>query len=155
MILWEQSQLYLRGLPLALQQQTMTRINMKDLDHHPEVLPPIAELYNASAFCVLGGGMIAPMAAQTAQGVPLLLMMAATAPYGYHQPAAAAPAPTLPVMQTIQPQVQPVAPQTAPPINQTLPFAPGLRAEEYSAILANAIAKKLTPLFNNNHQSAP
>ena len=128
---------------------------MKDLDHHPEVLLSIVELYNASTFCMLRGRIIAPMATQTAQGAPPPLMMATTASYGYHQPAAAALAPSIPVLQTIPPQAQPVALQAAPPINQTLPFAPGLCVKDYSVIIANAITEKLTLLFNNNYQSAP
>ena len=53
----EQSLIYLQGLPDLLHQQTTCHYRMKNLDRHPKDLPPIAELYDASAFCVLEGGL--------------------------------------------------------------------------------------------------
>ena len=120
----EQSIIYLRGLPNLLQRQTTCRIGMKNLDRHPEDFPPIPELYDASAFCVLGGGMTMPISNTSAPTVPSI---AQTLPYGgaslfgIMAPSAAPIVPSAPTIPSAAPQVQTPAPA---PANQPLPFAP-------------------------------
>jgi len=151
----EQSFIYLRGLPDLLQCQTTCRIGMKNLDRHPEDFPPIPELYDASTFCVLGGGMMMPISNTSAPTVPSI---AQTLPYsgaslfGIMAPSAAPIVPSAPTIPSAAPQVQTPAPA---PANQPLPFAPGLRAEEFSALLANSIAEKMSALWAPQQNSAP
>ena len=77
----EQSLIYLRGLPDLLHQQTTCHHRMKNLDRHPEDLPPIAELYDASAFCILGGGLMMTIAnVPVPTAVPVIQAFPATVP---------------------------------------------------------------------------
>jgi len=143
----EQSIIYLRGLPNLLQRQTTCRIGMKNLDRHPEDLPPIPKLYDASAFCVLGGGMTMPISntlAHTVSSIAQTLPYSSTSLFGMMAPSAAPIVPSMPTIPPTAPQVQTPAPV---PANQPLPFAPGLRAEEFSALLANSIAEKMSALL--------
>ena len=147
----DQSLIYLRGLPDLLQQQTLFRIRVKDIDRHPEDLLPIDELYQASAFCVLGGGMTAPIASTAFQGAPTLAPFATMT-----TPTLFGLAPRAPASATQAP-VAPAAPQPAPAVpvspNQPLPFAPGLRPEDFSTMLANSIADKLSTVFANQRST--
>jgi hypothetical protein len=151
----EQSIIYLRGLPDLLRRQTTCRIGMKNLDRHPEDLPPIPELYDASAFCVLGGGMTVPLSSASTHNITPI---AQTLPYsgaslfGLMGPTPAPIVPSAPIIPLAAPQVQPPAPA---PSNQPLPFAPGLRAEEFSTLLANSIAEKMSALLAPQRSSAP
>jgi hypothetical protein len=122
---------------------------MKNLDRHPEDLPVIAELYDASSFCVLGGGMSTTMGSTLSQVAPALLQHLPTVAPTIFGTMGSSPTPS--------PQA-PVAPSIAPPFaqvptsdpNQPLPFAPGLRPEDFSTMLANTIAEKLGAVFAAN-----
>ena len=121
----EQSLLYLRGLPAALRQQTQFRINMKNLDRHPEDLPVVSELYEASSFCVLGGGMSTPMGSTMSQVAPALSQaLPAVAPSLFGMMGLTpTPGPPAHIAHSVTPAPPPALP--ADP-TQPLPFAPGL-----------------------------
>jgi len=143
----KQSIIYLRGLPDLLQHQTTCRIGMKNLDWHSEDLPPIPELYDASALCVLGGSMTMPISntlVHTVSSIAQTLPYSSASLFGMMAPSAAPIVPSVPTIPPTALQVQTPAPV---PANQPLPFAPGLRAEEFSALLANSIAEKMSALL--------
>jgi len=151
----EQSLIYLCRLPDLLHQQTMWQYRMKNLDRHPEDLPLIAELYEASVFCVLGGGVMMPVTSTPIQSaIPVAQTIPTSVPsiFGMMAPSLT---PIIPVALT----VPPVAPQTQPTIqpttNQPLPFAFSLRPEEFSTLLANSIAEKMSALLMPQRNSAP
>jgi len=142
----EQLLIYLHRLPDLLHQQTTCHYHMKNLDRHPEDLPPIVELYNVSAFCVLGGGLTMPVAsasiqtnipiAQTIPTVPSIFSMMA--------PGLTPAPPVPPIVPMAIPQAPPIIAQ--PAINQPLLFAPRLCPEEFSTLLANSITEKMSAL---------
>jgi len=146
-----QSLMYLHGLPATLQEQTMFWINMKDIDRHPEVIPLIAKLYEASSFCVLSRGVTAPTTNSTISATAALappLMLSTPSLFGLTSVAAVpVAAPVIPVAPV------PAAPPTAAPGNQPLLFAPGLRTEDFT-MLTNTIAEKLGTLLATN-QTTP
>ena len=151
----EQSLIYLRGLPDLLHQQTICCYHMKNLDRHPKDLPPIVELYDESAFCVLGGGLTMTIAnAPVPTAVPVMQAFPATVPliFGMMAPSLA---PIIPNAPTVPSAAAPVQPTAQPTVNQPLPFAPGLHPEEFSALLANSIAEKMSALFGVQGNSAP
>ena len=119
---------------------------MKDLDRYPEDLPDIPVLYDASAFCVLEGStsMLSLVATATAHTLPL-----GGAPSLFSMMAlnimASMSVPTIPTI------LLPAAPGPAPlPVNQPLSFAPRLRPEEFSTMIATTIADKLGAMLNGN-----
>ena len=60
---------------------------------------------------------------------------------------------SVPTISTIPP---PAAPGSAPLlVNQSLPFAPGLRPEEFGTMIATTIADKLGVMLNGNRQYLP
>jgi len=143
----EQSIIYLHGLPDLLQHQTTCCIGMKNLDQHPEDLPLILKLYDASAFCVLGGGMTMPISntlAYTVSSIAQTLPYSGASLFGMMAPSTAPIVPSAPTIPPAAPQVQTPAPV---PANQPLPFAPGLCGEEFSALLANSITEKMSALL--------
>jgi len=150
----EQSLIYLCRLPDLLHQQTTWRYHMKNLDRHPEDLPPIAELYKASAFCILGGGIMMPVTSTLIQSaIPVVQTIPTSVPsiFGMMAPSLA---PVIPVTPT----VPPIAPQTQltiqPTTNQPLPFAPSLQPEEFSTLLTNSITEKMSALLMPQRNSA-
>jgi len=55
--------------------------------------------------------------------------------------------PIIPVAPTVPPVTLQTQPTIQPTTNQPLPFAPGLRPEEFSTLLANSIAEKMSVLL--------
>ena len=150
----EQSLIYLHGLPDLLHQQTTCRYRMKNLDRHPEDLPPITELYEVSAFCVLGGGLTMPVASASIQTNIPIAQTIPTVPsiFSIMAPGLVPAPPVPPIVPVAIPQAPPIIAQ--PAINQPLPFTPGLRPEEFSTLLANSITEKMSALLASN-TSAP
>ena len=119
---------------------------MKNLDRHPKDLPPIPELYDAPAFCVLGGGMTIPImntSVYTITPITQTLPYSSTSLFGIMAPSTAPIVPSVPTILSTAPQVQTPAPA---PANQSLLFVPGLCAEEFSTLLANSITEKMSTL---------
>jgi len=61
----------------------------------------------------------------------------------------------IPNVPTVPSAAAPVQPTAQPTVNQLLPFAPGLRPEEFSVLLVNSIAEKMSALFGVQGNSAP
>jgi len=132
-------------------------IDMKDHNQHPEILPPIAELYDAASFCVLGQGVMAPTinnAMSSIAALPPPLMLGAQSMFNTG-PAFTAPLVPQAAATTTAPSYAATATPAPTSINQPLPFAPDVKAEDFSTMLAKAIADQLTPVLANNHGTAP
>ena len=134
----------------------MLRIQVKNPDQHPEDLPPILELYKSSTFCIIGGGILVPAASVPTPHMVQPLALGALALYGLMAPSiAVAPQPPTVALILMLQQVTSSAAAAPPAVDQPLPFTLGVKAEEFSTLLAKAIADKLSPLLSNNRPSTP